>query len=708
MKVWPNVIFRSTFLLAQICTPLISLRNSQGESRTFSYSQYSDTYYEKGNVIAAESINSIDPLLYQLGGTVNALIIDDCAVFMGIGPRISKMTICDEEFSRITWQSPILNSSIAEVFIEGDYLYALTTSGRLYSFTSTHEVPHMIGNLDIGFWPLSIFVRGHVVYVVGWTEGITAVDISNGSNPRIVSRYNSPTGIERPAYKDVIGSGDMIYVLISDQNTNVSFVYRLKVLQHNAIEEQDRILISLGDDVSRIALHESFLYIAQPVGKIVVVDISKSHIVAQWDISNADIFKGDISDFIISDDYAFVSWTGSKGRLGAGRIQIFSIETESDPKMLSQFSRDGWIPNSLHIDGKTLLAIDSQYTVYLFNLTDTYELQQVDAFVIPFAGVTSVVALNDELFGTAAKNGLWITKIVDVLTSTNQIYVPRTLNAIRKYDKVMIGVSETSMFVYLIDPNSVTELVEVTSRDLGLPDRIRIMGVGILNDTAVIVGYWLGSRGVETTTIVTLVDLSDIRHPRAVGAISYNRESDDPPSAITIINNILIVAHTRKDIILIDISDETRPIVIGNRNPSGSLTNVYAYGTYVAGAIGSEVRIFELFRENALREVADIRLAGQVDSVIMNKDRLYVASESVSRELSSFPESITVFDISDKYSPRRKSENGVPGRISDIAIDDNYLYLGSDDSGVMAFQVDRESRSRTIFLPRTENASLLD
>jgi hypothetical protein len=683
--------------LVLISSVLVLLKNSNTVSKSDLHKDPNVQINDSNAPIAVASTHS-DALAYQFGGTVNALVIDDCVAFIGLGPRVEETAICSANPFSVSSLSPVLNGVVVHLFMQGDHLYSITTTGTLYSFDRTQGSLYISGFLDLGFLPINVFVHDKSVYVVGWTEGVYVVDLSDASLPRIMSRYNSPMAVDQPVYKDIIGTDKTIYVLITDGSTNEHFVYKLSIPRPTDITEQSRLLVSFSDDVAQLALRDNLLYVVQPGGQIVTVDVSSMSVTTQWNLNEGNPSRGSISDFKLSGNYALVAWTGSRGRLGDGQIQVLSVEEASTPKVVDEFVRGGWIPSKLSLSGKTLLASDNRHTIYLLALSDTYKLSQTDMFVIPFAGVTSIAALDGETLGASTENGLWASKIRDIPIPTDRSYVPGATNSVVKYDQAIIGLSDTSMFIYSLEPNLEPRYVEIKSTELGLPDRTRMYSVCIFENTAIIASYWPSQRDVGTT-IVTMVDLSDIQNPTVIGRTDYDGDAGDRSIAIAVVEKMVIIAHGQQDARLIDVSDKTKPTLVDSGTPVGQLSDVYSYQSYVVGVTGNKARLFELLEGTTLRELATVTLPGRGSAVVMDRGRFYVAYERSLEDTASPAGKMIVFDATDKNNPKRKSEIEFPGRISDMSAAGNYLYLSSNNAGVAAVSIEGHEPPVNIFLP---------
>ncbi|MCP4165773.1 MAG: hypothetical protein GY759_07745, partial [Chloroflexi bacterium] len=130
-------------------------------------------------------------LLSQVGGMVDAVAQQGQYAYVAIGWRLAVFDLTDPSYPVLVGRSDLRSGDYYLLEVEGDYLYALTSTGfRIYDI-SDPETPHFLNEL-VDLKGVEFQVVGGYAYVIA--DGLTIVDVRDPYRPLVIGRCRGVGG----------------------------------------------------------------------------------------------------------------------------------------------------------------------------------------------------------------------------------------------------------------------------------------------------------------------------------------------------------------------------------------------------------------------------------------------------------------------------------------------------------------------------------
>jgi hypothetical protein len=194
------------------------------------------------------------------------------------------------------------------VIVQGNYAYLGDwDAGLAIIDISNISNPHLLSEYNTAGLANSVQISGRYAYVADWNRGMAIIDINNPSLPQQVSFWDSPGQAV-----DIYISGN--YAYIADYNAGIAIVDI-----SNPASPQPVGRVAIGSFATGICGQGNHIYVSNSVNGLKSFDISTPDTAVLMDTYNSD---GDACAVTGSGDYVYLS-DGLQG------VKIFSIADSS-------------------------------------------------------------------------------------------------------------------------------------------------------------------------------------------------------------------------------------------------------------------------------------------------------------------------------------------------------------------------------------------
>lgn len=146
-------------------------------------------------------------LLDQLGGPVNAVAAVGHLAYVGVGPRVWALDLCDPAYPLLLGQSPVLPGIVDGLALRGDRAFVALRAGGLGVLdVSDPAAMALTARRDVYGLAAAVFLDGARAYVLAGAGGMAMFDVAQPDAPR-------PLGTFASIISDADAEGDWAYVV---------------------------------------------------------------------------------------------------------------------------------------------------------------------------------------------------------------------------------------------------------------------------------------------------------------------------------------------------------------------------------------------------------------------------------------------------------------------------------------------------------------
>ena len=534
---------------------------------------------------------------------------------------------------------------------------------------------------EIGFG-----INGDYVFIFSDDGAFYVIDVSDSTNPLPVKYYSFDEIIQR-VY--VSKYDDYIYAIISDslQILDTSDVFNIQVIGTStqtiyggdgAIDFADNYVYVADTQYLRIfnvsnpnAPQQVGLLEAPSVGEP-VIRIRENNLYASWG-SNLYIF--DVSDrtqptiigawlentnqaytMVVSNDRLYLggwSWYG---------MTVFDIH---DPTQPTKLGVNGISVTDMVADSQYLYVIGKKdFSIFdLSNVSDDTNLEVVEEYYSP--NDVFKVVIKDNYVYALSDNGLHIidTKLSTQPKELGYFYAPvfgggLALNG--NYAYFRKGSWPNGLYIVDIsDPITPTKVAFIDS----LPDSIFEMTVSD--------GYLYIATGADGLLI------ADVTNPVTISVVS-NFSSPDAKDVV-VSGHFAYLLDSNVGLRVLDISDHTNPIEIGNYTPAtGAATTLTYWGGYIYLGTEKALHIIDVYNTpNRPTEIGVYYFGNNnyVADIVRTLHYAYIANSYGG---------VRVIDVQNPSSPQEVGYSTLLRSAQTIGFNEIYAYAGGWD-GIFVF-----------------------
>ena len=553
--------------------------------------------------------------------------------------------------------------------------------------------PRMIGSMDTRSYARAVYVSGDYVYVTAafrpplgselrHRSRLLAVDVSDESNPRLISRFDTPHNAH-----SVCGSGDHIYLADDREGLLVLDIHD---------RSNPQVISKVETPAKHAYVRGEYAYIvgyARGVVLLHVVDISdKVNPKVMGSVAIPGAFPGGVwgrkpscQGICVSGNYAYV--------VGRDALHAVDISDKSNPQITDGVAIEGGDTVGVYVSGNYayVAAPDSGLLIVDISQEKKGGLNIVGSISTPKSKEApfSRVDVSGDYAYVVDPEGLLVIDVSDKTT-------PKITGRVDVAQQFRSDVKVSGDYAYITARNHM-HIVDVSSKSS--PRIVGSVQTGNQKHIYVSGNYAYMTKGMFGSGF-TIVDISDKSHPQISGRFGGYREK--PLEGIHVDGRYAYVAGdvtpylTEKDrrdrygLLVLDIQDRSKPEVIGAIRTPGSSSRrpevvcVKDEYAYVAG----QDRDFQVID---ISDKANPRLVGHIEHGSVGRSRsitdIHVVGDYayVTERGSGIWQALLVVDISSPSNPRIVAAMGTPGPATGVSVSGDYIFV-ADSYALSIFQ----------------------
>ncbi|OQX75269.1 MAG: hypothetical protein B6D61_10695 [Bacteroidetes bacterium 4484_249] len=227
------------------------------------------------------------------------------------------------------------------------------------------ESPYEMGHYNNMLLTQDAIIQGDYVYIGGWWDGFTILDISDPTNPSFTTKefnwYEGATpGVEWCFVSDLDVEGDYLYLIdykpFEDDDTKGLYIFDIS-------DPENPAFVSRYEQQSqqswRIKVHNNYVYLADAYGGIEVIDVFDPlapQTVAYQELMDV-AYNLDVSPF----GYVYASC------YILGGVQAINISDPENPAVEGYYYRSGLFALNVTADGNDIYIADGSSGFQIYN-----------------------------------------------------------------------------------------------------------------------------------------------------------------------------------------------------------------------------------------------------------------------------------------------------------------------------------------------------
>lgn len=349
-----------------------------------------------------------------------------------------------------------------------------------------------------------------------------------------------------------------------------------------------------------------------------------------------------------------------------GGVYVLDITDPANPQKLSERIQTGGIVRDLYFDHalSRLYVACEEGGLELWDVRTATAPYRLGACPTP-SRAWSVLVSGHYAFIANREQGI---SILDILDPANPHEVGRYDTPGDARDMVTVG-----QRLFVADLNTLQVL------DWSNPQNpVPVGELGGLSATGIVTDgryAYLSSGGM------TVVDIRDPYHPTQVGHCATTSATDD----IALVGNYVYVACHYFGLNFIDIRDPSAPINTGSMGLGSWGTNIKVIGSH-GYAMGSELVFLDVSSAGSPQRLGSFSSWSLFGGLDVQGDYAFVTSW----------EGLTVLNVADPSYIYSVGEVDVPGWNTDVAVQGDYAYVGSQGSGTSVVDISDPTNPRVL------------
>lgn len=571
-------------------------------------------------------------LLGQWGGAADAVVISGDIAYVGIGPRVVALDICDPGDPKFLGQSPVLLGHVMEIALQDNFAYvAASYNGFQIVDVSDPRNIQWVGGAEVDSQCWDVGVSGDFAYVAAYDEKLLIYDVSDPREPALVATHET--------------SGNTTGLFVTDRCAFVATWYTLDVFDITDPRHATRVAVYPAD-CSDLVVRDNLAYLAGS-DELTILDVSEPSQPA-WVGSWGGMYAG--QDVAVCGDYAY--FTGFD-------VEVINIANPASPYWVgtAQLSAATLAHEVAATSGHILVA-QWWAGLEIFNVSEPHAPESLTVYNRVNHALW-VTADRDHACTSGYTPGVQIVDISDP-------EAPRRTAVYGPVDKparaLVVGPLAYVSWAGL--PTRRLDVVDIS--DPAIP--IMIGSVEKAGGDMALQGNLLclaaGSAGV------TFVDMSDPRAPRVVDTIDTGNAW-----GVAVEGDYACVADIEVGLVVFDISDPEHPRQIGG-SPTTQMAISIAFGAghaYVGLRGGFD--IFDVTQPALPVLVGHYGGDWWVEGIDYEDGRVYTSGW------------LAAFDVRDPAHPRMTGMGNWPSYPMDVDVHDGLLHVAGDSSGLWIFEV---------------------
>ena len=511
------------------------------------------------------------------------------------------------------------------VAVAGDYAYVADGSAGLAVLNvSDPAAPSWVGGYDTTGYAYVVAVAGDYAYVADGESGLVVINLSNPTDPQLAG--SNDTGYAH----DVAVVDGYAYVAADTAGLVVVDVSDAANLHWAG-------LYDTAGHACGVAVAGGYAYVADYDGGLVVIDMNDPAnpvFAGGYDTSN------DVRDVTVFGNYAYAAVTSPVGDIGSWHITDAATDSERESASPTHAM---WIGN----DSKSTGEYDNNWDYSVFT-TDSFALG--DGGLLSFqnwyetesdydGGNVQISTDDGESWGVIHPNGSYPDNSISGLDSE-----PGYTGTSSGWQSVSFDLTGYSG-------------EEVSFR------------------------YRFGSDGSYSSYEGWYFDDVELRDN---GGVIFTDDFEWP----TATHDWTVALHNGGGVVVVDVSDQTRPVLVGGDDTTGEVTGVTVSDSYVYLANHDNgVRIIDVSDPVGPREIGSYDAPDDAYAMAVSGGLTYMADGE---------NGLRILNLSDPAAPREVGYYTTVGSAREVAVVGGYAYVACGEEGVEIIDVSDPAAPRRV------------
>ncbi|MBK5115158.1 MAG: hypothetical protein JJE41_16140 [Candidatus Heimdallarchaeota archaeon] len=612
---------------------------------------------------------------------------------------------------------------------------------------------HEQSQYDDGIGILSdIYVQGELAFSAVNRGGLVIFNISDISQPFIISQYDDPKPITEDEYwGEFSDSSEGVFVrnnlayLADGKNglviLNVSNPYQIEKIGHYS-----------ESGIPAIFVHGDFAFGKNLADKIPIIDISSPSSPYLLCNFNADSFQiNAIKDFVVKDHYLY---------LLSNDLFIFDISDPRNPVKLIQLDNCGGLAITLADNYAYVLRyyygmLPSPNKLCIYNITNPLDPQFVgeyflseniglesfcvDGFTAYIAGEKEILAINvtnptlpqflgeinESVFGTTSFKKLALQSTFNFLNLSKGIVfcADKSLGLlifsfIDPYNPQLLSVFDLGSRITALFTTDKYVYVCMKHEPLSLPTSLEIISWTDPSNPILVGKYWSNDTTITDVHVsngyaylakmgkgLEILNITNPSKISLIGAYNYSGEFgywsrklyfDEP-------KQLVFLANSHEGFAIIDVSTPSNPTLLYADQPFGMvISDFYVLDELLFLADGRTEGGFAILNISnpSNPHIVDVELLS------VGVMELYVEDEFLYFSTKYTP--LTIYDISNPSEPIKLSElyTGWWFTTHELVVNNSIAYVARDANGLMVIDVSNPKKPNLLAVYRDHYAGL--
>jgi hypothetical protein len=602
--------------------------------------------------------------------------------------------------------------------IAGNYAYVADGDAGLQVIDiSDPRNPRIVGNYNAAGHVRDVAVSGDYAYLVEDGYGLHIVDISDPADPDpkgAIGTIGNASGIAiygDYAYVSVYSPGGLRIINISDPEAPSMHSFYISGYPGNCVSlygnyavigtDRSVEIIDFGDvaspanpptlagtfgtfgEVLGIDIEGDIAYVPDDTG-LKAIDISDPPSPTEsWSLAISDFYRGGVA--VTESSICLISETHGLQMISLVGEIIDSIE-----------------PNrTSFVDYSAVSGVSYTYSIAAYDSTSSgiagESPHSVDEGVRTLIAPTMVSA-SDGLYEDRVEitwrdksdyeDGYYIYRddsLIDSLDYNTISYTDYSSEPGIRYEYSIAAFDSIGPSESVADIGYTTLLPPVSFHASDFyDDRIELDWV---TQSEIATGYIIFQDGVPIDTLTGIDQTSSTLHfiPGVFldAPDNYYSNYDGPTPDVAVAGNYAYLASGYSGLRVIDISDPSNPVIVGNCDTPGYVSRVVVAGNYayIADGWGGGLRVVDVSTPGAPFLVGYFATpADSIRGVAVDGDYAYVTSANSGGLLQ-------VIDVSSPSLPGFEGSCTIPGAARDIAVEGEYAYVADGSTGIQVIDI---------------------
>ncbi|MGV8026592.1 MAG: hypothetical protein AB2L18_08550 [Anaerolineaceae bacterium] len=615
---------------------------------------------------AAQSEGNSWGLTSQVGGTTQAVFMDEQTLYLGVGMHVEIFDISNVQKPTLIGSSSILPNFIESIISDGSkYLYvACGAAGLQILDVSNPASPKLVGSYDTSGYTENVYLKGNNAILADGPSGIQVLDVSNPSAPVWVSE----------AYPlvytyDVEMSGNTLYAAGGGSGL-------LVVDLSNVAQPQEKGIISMGGFLYALTISGKRIYSANAWGGLGVTDITDPLAPSAMDAIATD---GWVMDVTVQDSN-LLAMDGTNG------VRLYDIANQT-PKLLGVYEDTGFTYQGV-LKGKNAFVTDKEKGLLMLDFTSSSNPRLLDRY-LPILDARRVSMSGSTAYVAAGLSGM---RTIDLNDPTNPEETSWFDTEGGYANKVLIEGNTAYLSTHLAS--------EYPLRIFDISDPLNPQLLGkVPNDETVFnmafrsMAYSNGYIYIPGENFDGTVDVQDANNPKVVGKIPF----ENPINAAAQGN--LLISVNNNQLQLVDITDPTNLTQISTFERSTTGEGIVFFDeTTVVTSSDVGIMVVDVSNPSSPRKISDLTVPGTVMEIFLDGNTAY---------LSCLGGGIQIVDLSNIKNPVLIGTVDTPGIAYDCYVQGDIMLVADSFGGLLVFQQNAASSVMEISHTDLEQVTLL-